>query len=133
VQRRPSRHFTGLAYKSPEDVIFGEAPNPVSAGFGVIVGGGQVLPEVDFTLPTMTIAPSTWKDVQTQFQHMIKGVLTRATQLDCSVLGLEIEHLYELTTNPEWGADITRQAKSIMEEAFRKNGQATENADWNRI
>jgi len=111
-----------LAYKTPDDVVFGEAPHPVSAGFGVTIGGGQVLPEVDFTLPTMTIASNTWKDVQTQFQQMTRGVLTRASQLDCPALGLEIEHLYELTTNAEWGADITRQAESIMEEVYRRNG-----------
>lgn len=122
MQRKESSRFTGLAYKSPDDAIFGEAPHPVSAGFGVTIGGGQVLPEVDFTLPTMTIASDTWKDVQTQFQQMTRGVLARAVQLDCPALGLEIEHLYELTTNPEWGADITRQAKSIMEEVYRKNG-----------
>ena len=122
MQRGESHRFTGLAYKSPDDVIFGQAPNPISAGFNVTIGGGLVLPEVDFTLPTMTISSDTWKDVQTQFQQMIRGVLSRAVQLECPALGLEIEHLYELTTNPEWGADITRQAKSIMEEAYRKNG-----------
>jgi len=121
-RRIERRKFTGLAYKTPDDVVFGEAPYPVSAGFGVTIGAGQVLPEVDFTLPTMTIAPNTWENVQTQFQQMTKGVLARATQLDCQALGLEIEHLYELTTNPEWGSAITRQAKSIMEDAFHKHG-----------
>ena len=80
------------------------------------------MPEVDFTLPTMSITPNTWNDVQAQFLQMTKGVLVRAVQLECPALGLEIEHLYELTTNPEWGAQITRQAKSIMEEAYKKNG-----------
>ena len=122
MQSIERRHFTGLAYRSPDEIVFGEAPNPVTAGFGVTIGGGQVLPEVDFTLPTMSITPNTWNDVQAQFQQMTKGVLARAVQLDCPALGLEIEHLYELTTNPEWGADITRQAKSIMEEAYKKNG-----------
>ena len=122
MQKGEPHRFTGLAYKSPDDVIFGQAPNPISAGFNVTIGGGLVLPEVDFTLPTMAISSETWKDVQTQFQQMIRGVLSRAVQLECPALGLEIEHLYELTTNPEWGADITRQAKSIMEEVYRKNG-----------
>jgi len=122
MQRRASQRFTRLAYKSPDDAIFGEAPKPVTTGFEVTIGGGHVLPEVDFTLPTMTIALDTWKEVQTQFQHMTRGVLSRAAQLECPALGLEIEHLYELTTNPDWGADITRQTKSIMEEAHRKTG-----------
>lgn len=122
MQRRESHRFTRLAYKSPDDAIFGEAPKPVTTGFGVTIGGGQVLPEVDFTLPTMTIASDTWKEVQNQFQQMTQGVLSRAVQLECPALGLEIEHLYELTTNPDWGAEITRQAKSIMEEVNRKTG-----------
>ena len=116
------RRFTKLAYESPDDAIFGKAPYPVSAGFGVAIGGGQVLPEVDFTLPTMTIESDTWEEVQTQFQRMTRGVLGKAVQLGCGALGLEIEHLYELTTNPEWGSAITRQAKSIMEEFYRKQG-----------
>jgi len=117
-----SKRFTRLAYRSPDDIVFGVAPNPVSTVLGATVGGGQVLPEVDFTLPTMSIAPNTWNDVQIQFQQMTKGVLGKAVQLGCSELGLEIEHLYELTTNPEWGAAITKQVKSIMEEAYRKDG-----------
>jgi methanol--5-hydroxybenzimidazolylcobamide Co-methyltransferase len=122
VQGREPGRFTELAYRSPDDVVFGQAPHPVSAGFGVTIGGGQVLPEVDFTLPTMSISAETWNDVQAQFQQMTKGVLSRATQLDCPAIGLEIEHLYELTTNPQWGAEITRQAKSAMEAAYKKSG-----------
>ncbi|MGA2625605.1 MAG: methyltransferase MtaB domain-containing protein [Candidatus Bathyarchaeia archaeon] len=118
----PKRRFRSLAYDSPDDVIFGVAPNPVSAGFGLTIGEGAVLPEVDFTLPTMSIEPSTWNEVQHQYQEMSKGVLAKATQLGCSALALEFEHLYELTTHPEWGAEITRQMKSIIEEAHKRHG-----------
>ncbi len=120
--REPKRRFHNLAYRSPDDVIFGVAPNPVSGGFGLTIGGGAVVPEVDFTLPTMAINAATWNDVQRQYQEMSRSVLGKATQLGCSALALEVEHLYELTTHPEWGAEITRQIKSIMEETFRKHG-----------
>ena len=118
--REPQHRFRGLSYDSPDEIIFGIAPKPVTTGFDLTIGGGTVFPEVDFTLPTMSIGPPTWNEVQSQFQQMARGVLSRATQLGCHSLALEIEHLYELTNHPEWGAAITKQIKEIMSEANRK-------------
>ena len=117
--------FQSLAYASPDGVIFGLAPRPVSCGLGLRIGAGEVLPEVDFTLTPMSITPQTWSEVQKQYQQMVKGVLARALHLKCGALGLEIEHLYELTMEPRWGAELTKQAKAIMEGAYQKHGLRT--------
>jgi methanol--5-hydroxybenzimidazolylcobamide Co-methyltransferase len=120
--REPRQRYNSLAYGSSDDVIFGVAPKPVSAGLGLTIGGGAVLPEVDFTLPTMSIESSTLREVQSQYDGMSKMVLQRAVQLGCSALAIEVEHLYELTTHPEWGAEITRLVKSNIEDACKKYG-----------
>ena len=88
----------------------------------MVIGEGQVLPEVDFTLPVMPINSDTWSEVQRQYQKMSAGVLSRARRLNCTILGLEIEHLYEMTANPHWGAELTKQVKRIMEENYDKHG-----------
>jgi len=116
------RSYRNLAYASPDDVIFGWATHPVRSGFEVAIGEGQVIPEVDFTLPVMPINSDTWPEVQRQYQKITTGVLARAHRLNCDVLGLEIEHLYEMTTNPEWGAELTRQVKSVMKDVHEKLG-----------
>lgn len=110
-----------MSYSSADDVEFGLAPHPVTSGYGVTMGTGEVLPEVDFTLPTMSINAETWQEVQRQYTEMVRGVLSRATTLGCSAIALEFEHLYELTVEPKWGAELTRQIKSIMEEAYKKH------------
>ncbi len=118
----PKHPYRDLAYDSPDDVVFGFAPKPVTCGFGVTIGAGEVLPEIDFSLPVMPINHQTWSEVQRQYQEMTKGVLARAQRLGCHTLALEIEHLYEMTTEPQWGAALTKQVKSIMEKTYRQNG-----------
>ena len=55
--------YSSLAISDPNLLLFGIAPKPVSCGFGLQIGGGAVYPELNFTLPTMTIESSTWTDV----------------------------------------------------------------------
>ena len=43
--------FKKLAIDTPEELIFGTAPHPVSTPRGLEIGGGQVYPELNFTLP----------------------------------------------------------------------------------
>jgi len=41
---------------SLEEFMFGPAPHPVDCGHGVLVGGGIVAPELNFTLPPLHIS-----------------------------------------------------------------------------
>jgi len=115
-------HFRSLAYESADEVTFGLSPHPVRSGLDVEIGSGEVLPEVDFTLPPMLIKSETWPEVQRQYRESTTRVLARAQQLKCNVIGLEVEHLFEMTTNPEWGAALTQQVKAIMKAAYERNG-----------
>ena len=49
------RAFNSLAYGSDEELVFGRALHPLVCGHGVEIGGGMVLPEVNFTLPGMHV------------------------------------------------------------------------------
>ena len=44
-------HFKSLAISDPAELIFGLAPKPVTTRSGMVIGGGTVYPELNFTLP----------------------------------------------------------------------------------
>lgn len=48
--------FSNLAYKNEKELLFGSSLYPVKCGFEVEIGNGLVIPEVNFTLPTMEIS-----------------------------------------------------------------------------
>ena len=48
-------NFSKMAYQSADELMFGRAKVPVTCGYGLEVGTGMVLPEVNFTLPTMKV------------------------------------------------------------------------------
>ena len=49
--------FRQLSIQNLDDFIYGRSPNPVTLKNGLIIGGGKVYPELNFTLPNMTITP----------------------------------------------------------------------------
>lgn len=114
--------FQSTAYGSAQEMIFGKAKLPVTCGMGVVVGGGEVLPEVNFTLPAIPINVDTIAQVQDEYRCMAAAVLERAAHLSAEAIVLEFEHLFELTLNSEWGADITAIIKEQMVEARQKHG-----------
>jgi len=57
------RSYSQLAVKSADDLLFGVAPKPVRCGLGLEIGAGKVFPEVNFTLPTMSLTDETWPEV----------------------------------------------------------------------
>ena len=73
--------MTTLTIGRQEDLLFGIAPKPVECGFGIRIGGGEVLPEVNFTLPTISIEAATWPEVVTHYEEMVKAILRRAVAL----------------------------------------------------
>ncbi len=103
-----------LAIPNEQDLVFGSSPKPVECGFGVRIGGGDVLPEVNFTLPAIGIEESTWREVTAHYEEMAKAILRRAVAMHVPGIVLEFELLPAMTERPEWGAEITALLKRHM-------------------
>ncbi len=58
--------YTSLAISHIDDFIFGKCPLPVTLKNGLLIGGGTVYPELNFTLPDMLINQSTMPEVRNQ-------------------------------------------------------------------
>lgn len=96
-----------LAVRSLDDFIFGRALHPVNCGHGIVCGDGVVIPEINFTLPSMNVDENTWPEVRAQYGQMIENVCRRAVDLEVPGLLVEFETLPPMTARPEWGAEIT--------------------------
>ncbi len=114
--------FDTLAISNPTHLTFGYAPKPVRTRSGMVIGGGIVYPEINFTLPSMIVNLETMPEVIRQYREMIVGVLTRASELEAPGVVVEFESLPPMTQNPEWGLEIVRILLDAMHEAEVKNG-----------
>ena len=65
------QHFNSLAIDLPHNLIFGTAPHPVTTRRGLVIGGGKVYPELNFTVPPMQIDDSTIKDVRAMYKSIV--------------------------------------------------------------
>ncbi len=111
-----------LAVQSLDEFVFGRAPHPVRCGRGVELGAGQVFPEINFTLPTTDINPTTWPDIRRQYSEMIEGVCRRAVELEVPAMLVEFETLPPMTVHPQWGAEITRILADTLHTYHSKHG-----------
>ncbi len=100
--------YKSLAIENPSELIFGIAPKPVVARSGMVIGGGTVYPELNFTLPPMRIDASTMPEVRRNYEQIIDGALRRAAELDAPGVVIEFETLPPMTEYPAWGLDITK-------------------------
>lgn len=111
-----------LAIDNADALVFGTAPKPVRCGFGLTIGGGEVYPEVNFTLPAIGISSATWPQVVEQYREMAAHILRRAAALEVPGIVLEFELLPAMTEVPEWGAEITALLHRHLETAHEKTG-----------
>jgi methanol---5-hydroxybenzimidazolylcobamide Co-methyltransferase len=118
--------FHELIINDPNDLLFGVAPNPVRTRRGLIIGGGMVYPELNFTLPPMVVSPSTVGKVVEQYREIVTGALERAVDLYCNGLILELETVIEMTKYPEIGVEVVKVMNDICEDFYQKNGLITE-------
>src|SRR5690554_1536866 len=93
--------FSSLSIPQLEDFIFGISPKPVSLKNGLVIGGGEVYPELNFTLPSMEITAATMEAVREQYTQMITEACARSVELRAPGLVVEFELLPELTQVPE--------------------------------
>jgi methanol--5-hydroxybenzimidazolylcobamide Co-methyltransferase len=124
--KEPLMVFTQLAVADPRDLVFGAAPKPVTTRRGLVIGGGTVYPELNFTLPTMTISEETLPEVRRHYEEIVSDALRRAHELHSEGLVLEFESLLEMTQNPKLGIMLTRVMNDICEEWYVKHGLKSE-------
>jgi methanol--5-hydroxybenzimidazolylcobamide Co-methyltransferase len=114
--------FTSLAISDPQQLVFGEAPHPVECGHGVKLGAGEVVPEINYTLPPMQVTAESLPQAVEEFCEMARSCLQRAVELQAQAVVLEFEHVFEFTANPEWGRAVTEKTRQIMEEFHDRYG-----------
>lgn len=105
-----------LSCSSLDALIYGKAPNPLSFANGMVIGGGTVYPEINFTLPSMVVEEATMPEVLRQYREMTTGVLKRAHELQAPGVVVEIELLPPMTITPKWGLAVTEVVLDVMGE-----------------
>lgn len=118
----PPPKWPHLSVCDPNNLIFGRAPLPLRCGFDLMIGGGEVYPEVNFTLPAVAITAGTWPQIVGHYDDMAAQIIRRATALRVPGLVLEFELLPAMTEMPEWGAEITALLRRHLETAHQKTG-----------
>ncbi len=114
--------FNTMAYTEMQDFVFGTSKKPVTTKNGLVIGGGKVLPEINFTLPPMLITSETMSEVLNQYKSIIQDVCKRAKELYVPGFVVEVELLPPTTYNAQWGIDITKTVREVMNEYESKYG-----------
>ena len=115
-------HYKTLAVETPADLIFGTAPKPVTTRSGLVIGGGTVYPELNFTLPPMTIDAGTMAEVRRNYREIISGALERAAELEAPGVVVEFETLPPMTEFPEWGVEVAQILLEGMQAEADRSG-----------
>ena len=118
----PKQMYTKTAYQELDDFIFGKALYPVALKNGMVIGGGTVYPEINFTLPTMSIEKNTMPEIITMYSQIITEICNRAKELHVPGFIAEIETLPPMTFNPEWGIEVCKVVVDIIKEHEAKHG-----------
>ena len=114
--------FRTLAIANPDELVFGRCPRPVTVGDGIVLGGGDVFPEINYALPYETeVSARTMDDVDCLYARMADGALQRAYELEMTGIVIEAELVYDLTIHPEWGERVVRTTRECID-AYRAKG-----------
>ncbi len=113
--------FKEVAYSNISEFIYGSSKSPVRAKNGMMIGGGQIYPELNFTLPSIIINKESMPEVIKQYKEIIEDACKRAKELFVPGFIAEIELLPATTYNPEWGIEITKTVRDIMYEYESKH------------
>lgn len=113
--------FDKLTINKLEDFIYGSSPHPVVLKNGLVIGGGEVIPEINFTLPGMQINTGSMPEVRSLYKQMMEEICRRAVELHAPALVVEFELLPELTITPQWGAEITAILRSVLNDYEQKH------------
>ncbi|MGY0288704.1 MAG: methanol--corrinoid methyltransferase [Thermoproteota archaeon] len=114
------RRYTKLAYKDPDEILFGHAKFPVQEHFGIVFGAGFVVPEVK-----VAPAPGTEKDKESLVREMAsiaEQAASRAVDIGLPAFMLEQEHVFQQTYYPDWAYDCTHAQLEVLEKYYKEYG-----------
>lgn len=114
--------FRQMAVAKAADLLFGRSPRPLTTRRGMVIGGGTVYPELNFTLPTMSVNAETMPRVLEHYREIIEGATRRAVELAAPGLVIEFETVPEMTEHWQWGLDILKVLLDGLESAHAKHG-----------
>jgi methanol--5-hydroxybenzimidazolylcobamide Co-methyltransferase len=118
------KEYKKLEIPNSAELLFGRCKYPVRCGNKLEIGGGSVYPEINFTLPSMTINNYNWPDVLKHYKEIAENLSIRAKALEVPGLVIEFEQLPPMTQNPKWGAEITLLLKESLNDLYNKTGIA---------
>ncbi|MFH1985088.1 MAG: methyltransferase MtaB domain-containing protein [Pseudomonadota bacterium] len=112
--------ITEMAYGSSAELVFGTARKPVSTKRGLVIGGGHVHPEVKpHPRPG---SEKTLRTLMREYERANGDILERMVIIGHPAVQIENEHIYQMTNNPKWGAEIASQAGRQMDDHHRRYG-----------
>ena len=114
--------YTSTAYQNLDDFVFGRAKYPVKLNNGMIIGGGTVYPELNFTLPPMSVDEKTMPRALEHYREIITGACERAKELFVPGFVAEIELVPQMTLCPEWGGAVNKLVVDVIKEYDAKHG-----------
>lgn len=117
-----AKKFDKLAINNLDDFIYGSCPNPVTTRSGMVIGGGTIYPEINFTLPGMDVNDQTIDKALGIYSNIIDGVLKRAAELYAPGVLVEFETVPDFTEHPKYGIDANRILLNGIKEAADKYG-----------
>jgi methanol--5-hydroxybenzimidazolylcobamide Co-methyltransferase len=112
--------YNNLSIEKSDDLLFGYAPKPVTTPRGLIIGGGYVYPELNFTLPPMKINHHTLPEIKRHYTEIITESLDHAIHLYSKGVIFEFETLLEMTRTPDIGIELVKIMNDICEDYYRK-------------
>lgn len=117
-----SKTYTSLAIDNPHDLLFGKCPSPVTTRSGLVIGGGQVYPELNFTLPDVDVTMNTLDVVKRHYSQIIEDATKRAVELGLPGLVVEYETVPPMTEFPDIGMAVVDILLESLARAKQERG-----------
>ena len=114
------KRFTKMETKSVNDLVFGQAANPVEYGFDVKLGVGEVIPNIK-------VAPAEGSETSVEgmvatCKNIAFSACDRAAAIGLPTLQIEQEHVAQQTKSAEISAKTTAVQVEQLEELHEKYG-----------
>jgi methanol--5-hydroxybenzimidazolylcobamide Co-methyltransferase len=112
--------YTSMAYSDADELVFGQAKHPVSYGFGIKIGAGVVIPEINYAP-----RPGTEKDPaklkREYVDYISKDILNRAVTAGFPNVQLETEWVSQMNQE-KLSAPVVEGQKAICEKFHEEYG-----------